>query len=310
MFFPTPQPWPRPLEQVCPDSKLTFSPPRKSAGSRDSPLTTHGVLQSRRLGAHLSTVTRSIPIRHVFSSDLQRAAMTAQAIVDARRPVESSSVQSGSDLSVVQLADLRERDFRSLEGTKVGSRPAPGAGGYRFRDPETQAEMAVRADRFITSHLNPILEVVDLCPDIHHGSVVIVAHGVILNALLKRLLIRFSTPAEAEALFAGRSNTEWVASWRNTAYLEAAVSATTVGTVSGDGTGRQESTVRPGTLMSQSGPAVRLAIIGVNRVDHLQGLKKTRGGIGSARFDTKQRTVDSFFKASPKKGQPHASDGG
>ncbi|KAJ9165296.1 Phosphoglycerate mutase-like protein [Coniochaeta hoffmannii] len=262
------------------------------AGSRDSPLTTHGVLQSRRLGAHLSTVTRSIPIRHVFSSDLQRAAMTAQAIVDARRPVESSSVQSGSDLSVVQLADLRERDFRSLEGTKVGSRPAPGAGGYRFRDPETQAEMAVRADRFITSHLNPILEVVDLCPDIHHGSVVIVAHGVILNALLKRLLIRFSTPAEAEALFAGRSNTEWVASWRNTAYLEAAVSATTVGTVSGDG------------------PAVRLTIIGVNRVDHLQGLKKTRGGIGSARFDTKQRTVDSFFKASPKKGQPHASDGG
>ncbi|OIW27613.1 phosphoglycerate mutase-like protein [Coniochaeta ligniaria NRRL 30616] len=282
------------------------------AGSRDSPLTTHGVLQTRRLGTHLATVTRSRPIRYVFSSDLQRAAMTAQAIVDARRPVESSSVQPESSISVVQLPDLRERDFRSLEGTRVGSRPASGTGGYRFRDPETHAEMAVRVDRFINVHLNPILERIESSAGVNHGSVVIVAHGMLLNVLLKRLLTRFSTPEEVHRLFPGRSNSDWMASWRNTAYLEAVVAPKTVtakDTSSADGGATQGPAVVAATLIRRSDPLVRLSITGVNRVDHLQGLKKTRGGIGSAKFDNKQKTVDSFFKASPKKERPDASSG-
>jgi probable phosphoglycerate mutase len=240
--------------------------------------------------------------------------MTAQAIVDARRPVESSSARSESDISVVQLPDLRERDFRSLEGTKVGSRQAAATGGYRFRDPETHAEMAVRVDRFISVHLNPILGMVQTsAAEEDHGSVIIVAHGMILNVLLKRLLVRFSAPVEVEKLFPGRSNLEWMASWRNTAYLEAVVSprsavAMTVST--GDGSSGPTPPVVIGTVAPGSDPAVRLDIIGVNRVDHLQGLKKTRGGIGSAKFDTKQKTVDSFFRASPKKDHPSANGDG
>ncbi|KAH8906920.1 phosphoglycerate mutase-like protein [Coniochaeta sp. PMI_546] len=283
------------------------------AGSRDSPLTTHGVLQTRRLGAHLSTVTCSMPIRHVFSSDLQRAAMTAQAIVDAHRPVESSSVQPERSISVVQLPDLRERDFRSLEGTKVGARPPSGTGGYRFRDPETHAEMAVRVDRFISVHLNPILEPVQSSSEMSHASVVIVAHGMLLNVLLRRLLTRFSTPADVDRLFPGRSSSDWLASWRNTAYLEAVVTQKTVNTIctsSAHGSAPQGPTVVTGASSHRCDPLVRLSITGVNRVDHLQGLKKTRGGIGSARFDSKQKRVDSFFKASPKKGLTDTSIGG
>lgn len=34
----------------------------------------------------------------------------------------------------------------------------------------------------------------------------------------------------------------------------------------------------------------------VNGRDHLRGLKRTRGGVGSARHDTSQRSIDSFFK--------------
>lgn len=239
--------------------------------------------------------------------------MTAQAIVDARRPVESSPVRSESDISVVQLPDLRERDFRSLEGTKVGSRQAAATGGYRFRDPETHAEMAVRVDRFISVHLNPILEMIQAsAAEEDHGSVVVVAHGMILNVLLKRLLMRFSTPGEVEKLFPARSNLEWMASWWNTAYLEAVVSprsAVAMTASTGDGSSGPTPPVI-GTVAPGSDPAVRLNIIGVNRVDHLQGLKKTRGGIGSAKFDTKQKTVDSFFRASPKKDHPSANGDG
>lgn len=237
--------------------------------------------------------------------------MTAQAIVDAGRLAESSSLQTQGGISVVELPDLRERDFRSLEGTKVGSRPASGTDGYRFRDPETHAEMAVRVDRFISVHLNPVLEPVDSSAEVDHASVIIVAHGMLLNVLLKRLLARFSTPPEVERHFPGRSSSDWMASWRNTAYLEAVVAPQTTADISsGTGGATQTPTVVAASLIRQDDPPVRLRIIAVNRVDHLQGLKKTRGGIGSAKFDNKQKTVDSFFKASPKKERPGTGSGG
>ena len=39
-----------------------------------------------------------------------------------------------------------------------------------------------------------------------------------------------------------------------------------------------------------------LLVKAVNSQEHMKGLKKTRGGIGSAKHDEKQKTVDSFFK--------------
>lgn len=49
------------------------------------------------------------------------------------------------------------------------------------------------------------------------------------------------------------------------------------------------------------GGAIQLQVTKVNCVDHLDGLKKTRGGIGSARFDPKQKTMDAFFGPSAKR---------
>jgi hypothetical protein len=39
-----------------------------------------------------------------------------------------------------------------------------------------------------------------------------------------------------------------------------------------------------------------LVVKAVNSQEHLKGLKKTRGGIGSSKHDEKQKTMDSFFK--------------
>lgn len=51
-------------------------------------------------------------------------------------------------------------------------------------------------------------------------------------------------------------------------------------------TGYLSATLTPSTLH----------ILRVNCLDHLTGLRKTRGGIGSARFDPSQKTLSSFFK--------------
>jgi hypothetical protein len=42
--------------------------------------------------------------------------------------------------------------------------------------------------------------------------------------------------------------------------------------------------------------SMSLLVKAVNSQDHLKGLKKTRGGIGSLKHDSSQKTMDSFFK--------------
>jgi len=41
---------------------------------------------------------------------------------------------------------------------------------------------------------------------------------------------------------------------------------------------------------------LQLVVKAVNSKEHLKHLKKTRGGIGSLKYDSNQKTVDSFFK--------------
>jgi hypothetical protein len=43
-------------------------------------------------------------------------------------------------------------------------------------------------------------------------------------------------------------------------------------------------------------PHLALVVKAVNSQEHLKGLKKTRGGIGSLKHDDKQQTMESFFK--------------
>ncbi|KAK4111109.1 phosphoglycerate mutase-like protein [Canariomyces notabilis] len=277
------------------------------AGTRDSPLTSHGVLQARRLGAHLA----SRGVRHIFSSDLRRAVETAQAIVDAVIQVQTtrrSAVTAAPSpvTALVQLPDLRERDFGGAEGKKFGTVSSLADGDVAA---ETRPQMRMRAERFVTGWLEPLFLNLDRNPGgQQEGSccVVVVAHGMILGELLAALLARFA-PGEVHKL-GGRP-----VLWSNTGYAELVVrvddqpmAPTTAVPGLGNGPGEVESEgmaaadVASGDKKERQ-PRVSLSLVAVNVLKHLEGLKKTRGGIGSARFDKRQRTMDSFFASAAKK---------
>ncbi|ROV97355.1 hypothetical protein VMCG_06933 [Cytospora schulzeri] len=285
------------------------------AGSRDSPLTNHGVLQARRLGTHLASKFSTIgPVQYIFSSNLQRAAKTAKAIAEAQM-----GVVGVDDLpAVVQLVELREKDFGSEEGRRFGTRVQSAETSTRpidWVEPESRDAMKSRIDRFVDAHLVPTL-LRGFNSDANH-SVVVVAHGIILNVILRCLLARFgpeeltrlSRPGDAS----GRP--ESLASWSNTGYLEAhlrlkktdaaitsAVPKPSVALASrGPSTSIALATTVSDGKVDGSAFAIHMTVQTVNCNHHLSGLKKTRGGIGSAAFDPKQKTMDSLFGRAAKK---------
>jgi 2,3-bisphosphoglycerate-dependent phosphoglycerate mutase len=208
---------------------------------------------------------------------------------------------------LVKLAELRERDFRSWEGKPYGSRSADRS---PYPDAESNEEMEARANRFIEGHIRPLFEQIntDLPPEC---SVVVVGHGIILNTLLRALLLRFA-PSEL-IRFSGRGDsgrkTEYLAPWSNTGYLEAAVTRNILAedlafpgsrtTTTNTDPSVPYNTAR-GSIQPLRSSMVSLVVNMTNCLDHLKGLKKTRGGIGSARFDEKQKTMDSYLVSAPK----------
>ncbi|KAI1767016.1 phosphoglycerate mutase-like protein [Hypoxylon sp. FL1150] len=251
------------------------------AGSRDSSLTNHGVLQTRRLGAHIANRSETIgPIKHIFTSNLQRAYQTADAIVEAIAKSQKS-VSRDQPLEVIRLPELREKDYGSLEGKKYRLKTGNSSDTSAPTDSETKESMKTRVNRFL-DRLMPIVD--DHVSD--HITVVIVAHGIILGVLLAALLERFPPR---------RDPPEHVA-WSNTGVVQAKLepNKTEHAIASQVSNDNVESPTKP----SQK---PRLVIEFANNLEHLEGLKKTRGGIGSAKFDTRQRTMDSFFTTSSKK---------
>ncbi len=255
------------------------------AGSRDSPLTMHGVLQARRLASHLAegVNAESPPLAHVFSSTLRRAVKTAQAICDTH-----NEHRDGHRLSVVQVADLQERHFGAREGVsfRSGGAAAPAAPDVRagHDGAETTAAMKRRADSFLDDYIVPLLS----CDVDEHVSCAVVAHGIILAVLFRALVDRMphgtvGLPAEQErnGLVVGDGAPFVLPSWSNTGYLDFVVRSVV-------------DAPAPSLGLTPSLPLL-LSIRRVNCTDHLRGLRKTRGGIGSAAFDERQRTVDSFF---------------
>ncbi|KAG7294567.1 hypothetical protein NEMBOFW57_004643 [Staphylotrichum longicolle] len=282
------------------------------AGTRDSPLTAHGVIQARRLGAHLAARAGAIGrVTHVLTSDLKRAVETAEAVVAAQvgvgRPAghagavdhDGADDGNGGDampppLRVVQRLELRERDFCRAEGAKFGAAPSLALAGAESRE-----QMRLRAEKFVEGDLAPLL----LSADGTGGCVVVVAHGLILDSLLRVLLARFGS-AEAARLGSGG-----MTGWSNTGYVELVVRTGSDKPVAAEGadaveiSGEVSGDRTPATpaVLSPPQPRATLSVVGVNVLKHLEGLKKTRGGIGSAQFDKRQRTMDSFFGPSAKK---------
>ena len=235
----------------------------------------------------------------MFASDLRRAVETAEAVVAAQAEIAPRGGGPDDDadgavrLQLVQLPDLRERDFGKAEGAKYGVALAS-AGA------ESREQMRRRAEKVVLGHLTPLLKQEDT-----GGCIVVVSHGLILDSLLRVLLEKFALRGTARL---GDARTT---AWSNTGYVELVVGLTvevatddpigsgSLDTVQGQAEVSGDRTPAPPAPLSP--PQISLSIVGVNVLTHLEGLKKTRGGIGSAQHDKRQRTVDSFFAPAAKK---------
>lgn len=249
------------------------------AGSRDSSLTAHGALQARRLA---SSLARSCALTHIFSSPLQRATRTAEAVCDAQNQVPGTA-----GLAVTLVPELREKDFGSLEGVSF-RREKPAC-----HDAETAQSVKGRVGRFWDEHMVPLL----------HGEAeaktdttcAVVAHGILLRALFSYLFggqspaIVASSPESERNDLATDGHVSGPPSWSNTGYLE--VHMTRLSVPPG-----------PAAPDDASLASWQVRLERVNCTSHLVNLKKTRGGIGSAPFDERQRTMRHFFHPQSKPG--------
>jgi broad specificity phosphatase PhoE len=289
------------------------------------------VLQAIRLGAHLAAT--DVKISHIFSSDLQRAAKTADAIRVA---------QATQPREVKQLLLLREQDFGFCEGKQFFQRPKDGNKTDKdahfeahrndpgFRGVESKESMRARVDAFIDGYLLRLFEDVQ-----DENSVVVVAHGIILSHLWKAILKRFHSGNIAVAtglLAADRGfSLEHLGGWSNTGYLDLEIKPSAdvalavpkiqmaaapileppqplenapLAAPAASALVHSPSASIPIISNRAIGaeaqrpifPNMLLVVKAVNSLEHLKGLKKTGGGIGSSQHDSSQKAMDSFFK--------------
>ena len=280
---------------ISPRSNTSDAP---SAGVRDSTLTIHGSLQVERLGRHFAQ--KGLKFTQIFSSDLQRAYKTAEAIMLAQNGDEEKKTDNKLDISC--LAVLREQDFGFREGKPFNNRRKE---DYRlqrrkdsdFKDVESKDSMVLRMDGFIQQHLLHLLRDERLKEE---SKVAVVSHGIILSHLwrcLLKILPRNSVTVVPGLFLEGRGRNvlEHLGVWSNTGYLELDIHPVPTNAVAID-------TIRPMAqpLRQEQDPlgdiALTMVIKSVNSTEHLKTLKRTRGGVGSSKYDEGQKKIESFFK--------------
>ena len=258
------------------------------AGVRNSVLTSHGVQQASRLGQHFSK--QGIKLTHLFSSKLVRAVKTAELIRVAQEDEETVDFR--------QLECLREQDFGFYEGKPFHARTTGGSKSGKddhrdkhkddpeFQDVESKESMKQRCEEFMQQSLQPLL-------DSHAYSrpriIAIVSHGILLSTLWKVLLSQQQPESvtivpEVRSLLGPENSLEHLGGWSNTGYLDLDYIVTAQHAPDDHGTQYVDASVQ------------RLRVNGVNKRDHLNALKRTRGGVGSAKHDDSQRSLDTFFK--------------
>ena len=219
--------------------------------------------------------------------------MTAEAIRDAQT---TAKVDSPRAVDVIALPILREQDFGSLEcvpwASKAGSSVVyPDPTHPDFKPKETPAAMQQRAQEFLDDFLTPFLYL----DSVEMETIAVVSHGLFLGALWKTLLARMPpnsvTLAPEVRLPGGTRPLEYLPGWSNTGFLELHFhprnEATSVDEV------RETAILTQTTLQGW-----RMKIMSVNGKEHLNNLKRTRGGLGKVAYDSRQRNLEGFFKKS------------
>ena len=223
---------------------------------------------------------------------------------------------------------LREQDFGFYEGKPFHSKPRiwnkPGKDASAdpnrhepgFQDVESKAAMGLRMDSFLDQHLLPLLRNTSAGDGL---QIAIVSHGIILSRLWKCLLNRFGAQNVRLSTSSSMPNKhftslEHLGAWSNTGYLELDISSPRTKpqldsleakvrcTVPEDSVAVAK--VNEPTDYRTSGHTSTTAILegwkmvvrSINNTDHLKGLKRTGGGVGSSKYDEGQKTIETFFK--------------
>lgn len=283
--------------------------PCSRAGITDSSLTTHGVLQIEHLGQHFSS--QSIRFDCIFASDLSRARLTAEGI--CRHQPQRNEAPA---LTPILTPDLRERGFGSLEGerwtstapTAEGSASPAGQAGSSSStthiESESKVSMKNRATSFVDEHLLPLI-FDDLKQE---ANIAVVSHGIMLRVLWSRLVQLFDpmhiSIAPGIPLWNGEPAAFISPVWSNTGYMMLSIQE--AGLVPEKSAGQQSGFPAPDPATCPTETSVpdafyllhgwSLQIQSINSKEHLAGLRRTRGGIGSATHDTRQKKIDQFFK--------------
>ena len=258
---------------------------------------------------------------HVFSSDLQRARKTAEALINAQAQSAVSEVNllpRKEPFTLIEDRRLREQDFGFYEGKPFYARelgsPKSGKENHRsqhlddpgFKDVESKDSLRRRADDFVHGHLVPLL-----CKDDNASStlnIAIFSHGIILTHLWRSVLCLFgqSSVSLAPGISiggVGSTSLEHLGGWSNTGYLEleilpeARTTSQASKALTKDALAEDPdlSTKDENAAVLSVHPKLRLRILTINGKDHLRALKRTRG-VGSAAHDEGQKKIDNFFK--------------
>jgi broad specificity phosphatase PhoE len=265
-----------------------------------------------------SFANNSVQFDSIFASDLSRARITAEGICRLQLPKED-----GERISPILTSDLRERDFGSWEGVRWQSISAQSTDtstspsssrrcvSREIAEKETTISMRQRSLSFLHSHFIPLL----FDDPASKRNFAIVAHGIILRVLWNCLLELFDPACisllPGIAAWDGGPAALLAPSWSNTGFMELSIQMKQ--TPSASSLQRQltspdlrvsSGSITDTELPSSDGPAGDvllqgwlMKILAVDSKDHLAGLRRTRGGIGSASHDSRQKRIDQFFKS-------------
>ncbi|KAF2005051.1 phosphoglycerate mutase-like protein [Amniculicola lignicola CBS 123094] len=303
------------------------------AGTTDSVLTNHGYQQATRLGLHFKAM--GLSFTHLFSSHLQRAATTAGLIQEAQvaLPATDRSVPNVVQLPVLMEQDFGFYEGKKWYDKRDDPKATPGFVDIESKESLAQRADAFLDSHLLpllNSSTGPTSKVIAV---VSHGIMLSTLWKRLL-ARLPHHSVTFApellanTRAPTLEHLGGWSNTGYLELHMQYAVsiapLESATQAelpqsqdiagqTSVEAVVDDVPVTKSTTVvatgseatmksdQPTGSVSQ-GLQVRLptgwttTIQSVNGKDHLGSLKRTRGGVGSARHDSSQKNIESFFK--------------
>ena len=216
------------------------------------------------------------------------------------------------DVGIRQLKILQEQDFGRYEGKSFGARAKEQVKTSVSQqkltadgnEPESKAAMFARMDGFLEEYLLPVLlrsKSTDSEP-----VVAVVSHGMVLSALWRCLLKRFALYSVAVGhgvdLRSGDvTSLERLGAWSNTGFLNLSIEPQISKSKAAGMTNivaAENSYDENRKNLSSTGVLYdwKMTIRAVNHKPHLQGVKRTGGGVGSSQHDESQKNIDTFFK--------------